>query len=181
MARFPTWLKISILIVVVLALMVAALIKVMLEKPPVHARVPAIQARFAEQIEALRELAASVPGDGCVMDESPLEVVRTLERLDDWWKRVDRREGLFDDPAILGAHMLYYCDGGTSAFAVKPYDGLVDAWSPSELLARDQWPRATLWYLGQKKVVRYEDRLQNESGDPTGFRIVLDPQLLEQE
>jgi hypothetical protein len=178
MARIPTWLKISIPIVVILGLVVAALIKVVLEKPPLHARVPAIQARFAEQIEALRELAASVPGDGCVMDESPLEVVRTLERLDDWWEQIDRREDLFDDPAILGAHILYYCDGGTSAFAVKPYDELVDAWSANEMLSREEWPRATLWFLGRKRVVRYEDRLQNESGDPTGFRIVLDPDLL---
>ena len=44
--RFPTWLKISIAVAVVLGLAVAAMIKALLEEPPPYAQPAAIQARF---------------------------------------------------------------------------------------------------------------------------------------
>jgi len=179
---FPTWLKVSIPLLVFVGLIVAAAIKVLLDELPDHAQAPAIQARFAEQINFLSGLAADLPFE-CDEDRLPdLDPAERLERsireVDAWQERIEEGQALFSDAAILGAHVILHCGEGTISSRVKGEDDLDQAWSRSMLASPEQWPSATLWYVGRQRVVRYEDQVPGPSGDVRELRLVLDLERL---
>lgn len=178
MRRFPKWLKIAIPVVILLLLAVAALVKVMVEELPEYAQAPAIQKRFGEQIEILLDLARGNPSDGCVDESSPRSVMKEIEIMNPWWSHAEAREAHFRDPAILGADVVYDCEGSTRSFGVKPYEEPTAAWSRSLVLPSQKWPAVSLWYAGEKRLIRYEDRLEGVGVTPRGIRLILDLDVL---
>ena len=178
MRRFPTWLKIAIPVVLFLGLAVAAVVKVMVEEPPEYAQAPAIQARFGEQIEILLELARASPSDGCLDEGSPREIMKEVEILTSWWSQVGEQEARFRDPAILGADVVFYCEGSTRSLSVKSYEEPTASWSRSVIFPEREWPTVSLWYAGEKRLVRYEDRLEDTGESPRGIRLILDLERL---
>jgi len=178
MKRLPTWVKISIPVVLLLGLVVAALVKVIVEEPPEYAQVPAIQARFGEQIEILLGLARDNPSEGCPDEGSPRAIMAEVEILSSWWNRAGEQEARFRDPAILGADVVVHCDGSTRSFSVKSYEEPTASWSRSVFFPEREWPAVSLWYAGEKRLVRYEDRLENMGENPRGIRLILDLERL---
>ena len=61
----PTWLKILLPILVVVALLVAAVTRVLMEEVPAHAQPVVLEERFAEQLVFLRGMADSLPVNIC--------------------------------------------------------------------------------------------------------------------
>jgi hypothetical protein len=181
MTRFPTWLKIAIPVVLLLGLALAALFKVLLEKPPEYAQLPAIEARFGEQLDILLELARTNPYDGCMEHDAPQDVLGQVELLKPWWEQVEVIRDRFADPAILDAEVVYYCDDfgfGTNSFGIKDYQEPIGSWSRSLFLPADEFPSVNLWHAGPRRYVRYEDRLSASDGIPRGIRLVLDLERL---
>jgi hypothetical protein len=178
MKRLPTWLKIAIPVVLFLGLAGAAVVKVMVEELPEYAQVPAIQERFGEQIEILLELARASPSDGCLDEGSPREMIAEIELLKSWWNQAGEQEARFRDPAILGADVVFHCEGSTRSLAVKSYEEPTASWSRSAIFPSREWPSANLWYAGEKRLVRYEDRLEDAGESPRGIRLILDLERL---
>ena len=181
MTRFPTWLKIAIPVGLLLGLAFAALIKVLLEEPPEYAQLPAIQARFGEQLDILLELARTNPSDGCTYHDAPQDVLRQVELLKPWWEQVDVIRDRFADPAIVDAEVVYYCDDfgfGENSFGIKDYQEPIGSWSRSLFLPANEFPSVSLWHAGPRQLVRYEDRLSASDGISRGIRLVLDLERL---
>ena len=61
----PTWLKILLPILVLVALLAAATTRVLMEEVPAHAQPAVLEERFAAQLAFLREMAESLPIDVC--------------------------------------------------------------------------------------------------------------------
>ncbi len=184
MRRIPTWLKIALPIAVLLVAALVALVTTLMEEIPDHAQMPAIQARFADQIDLMKELSRTNPAASCATESSPEAVVQQVKAMQPWLGEVASSRERLADPAILFAGVLYYCGDSTGSFGVKSYEGPVPsdnrsgpiAWSP----AADplEWPAVSLWFAPGRRLVRYEDRLV-PSGDVTyGIRLILDLNLL---
>ncbi|MGD8376910.1 MAG: hypothetical protein PVF68_12270 [Acidobacteriota bacterium] len=174
------WLIVTAVVIAFLALAVAVLIKVALEEPPGYARVPAIQERFADAIATLADLARSVPIEGCGGHDSPQDLLREVERLEGWWKEVEAVSPAFEDPAILGAEVVFECGGGTtSTIDVKRFDNPDGAWSGALLRPSREYPATTVWHDGSRRLIRYEDRVPVSKGAPRILRLTFDPEALE--
>ena len=177
--RFPTWLKISIAVTVLLGLAVAAMIKVLLEEPPPYAQPAAIQARFGEPIETLLGLATTHPSDGCADEDSPEELMRYIELEKPWWEEVAGHQDRFSDPAILGATVMFHCEGSTRSMPIKPFEKPTGSWSRDEILPEPEWPAVSLWRAGAQRFIQYEDRFDHPDGGSRGIRLTLDLERLE--
>jgi hypothetical protein len=174
--RLPLWLKIGIpLTILLLGMMVLAAIQVLQEKIPAYGQVPAVQERFPQQIAFLHEMAESVSMQECGSRPG----LETPALLEPWWERARSGEQLLSDPAILGAEVMRYCeDGSQVGFGVKNYEGPEGAWSLSIFLPAGGYPSVTLWRLGARRLVRYEDRQPGSSGVVNGIRLTVDLEKL---
>ena len=189
MKRLPTWLKITAPVVILLLLLTAAAVRILLDEVPAHAGTEVIQARFAEQLEVLRELATLAPADACngkaaarsvTGRPSPVDLVEKVNALSAWSQELQSREAIFSDPVILGAEVVRYCGDSVLSSGVKTYEapsaptGPRLLWSRSMFIPAREWPAVSLWHAGSKRLIEYEDRLPGDQEDVTGFRLTLD-------
>lgn len=183
----PTWLKILLPIVVVAALLVAAVTRVLMEKVPAHAQPVVLEDRFAEQLAFLRGMADSLPVNGCAdellasveLDGSAdpdviLEQLQSiLAPLEQWKAQATAGWSALDDPVILSADIVQYCNDSGSTFVIKPYEATSIAWSTAIFTANDQQPPVSLWFAGTKRQVRYNARVGGTDEDPLVVRLIL--------
>jgi hypothetical protein len=186
--KMPTWLKILLPIVVVVALLVAAVIRVVMEEVPAHAQPTVLEDRFAEQLAFLRGMAESLPFNVCTddllasveLDEGAdpdviLENLQTiLAPLKQWEEQVAAGWPALDEPVILSAAVIQFCDDSASRFYIKPYEAASLAWSTAIFTARDQQPPVSLWFAGTKRQVRYNAKIGGSDEDPLVIRMILD-------
>lgn len=176
----PRWLVVTAVVLAFLALVAAAVLKAVLEEPPEHARLPALQERFGEQIAALAEAARTFPLEACPDPGSPRDLVRDIDRLGGWQKEAGSAWQVFDHPALLGAEIVFECGpASTLTFDVKRFDNPDGAWSGALLLPPDEYPAVTVWHDGRRTLIRYEDKLTPSPGTPRTIRLTFDPESLE--
>ena len=184
----PTWLKIFLPILVVGALLVAAVTRVVMEEVPAHAQPDVLEDRFAEQIAFLRGMAESVPVNVCtddllaglepdenadpdVLHENLQSILAPLKQ---WQDLAAAGWSALDDPVILSADIVQFCDDSGNTFVIKPYQAESMAWSTAIFTARDQQPPVSLWFAGAKRQVRYNARVGGSDEDPLVIRMILD-------
>ena len=177
MKRIPTWIKISLPILVLGVILVAALAALIMEEVPPHAQPAALEARFPEQLAFLRELAPNLPLKGC-QDRSHEELLALIDKLKAWGERVKAGQHLFEDPVILGAEILQMCGDSQSTFGVKSYEGPQSTWSAAMLSRREQWPSVSLWFAGTQRQVRYDSQVDDPAPEPLLIRLILDLEAL---
>ena len=95
-----------------------------------------------------------------------------------WWDQAGEQEARFRDPAILGADVVFHCEGSTRSLSVKSHEEPTASWSRSVIFPSREWPSTSLWYAGEKRLVRYEDRLEDTGESPRGIRLILDLERL---
>ncbi len=188
MNTMPTWLKILLPILVFVALLVAAVIRVVMEEVPAHAQPAALEDRFAEQLAFLREMADSIPVNVCTDDllasveldgSADPDAIRDnlqsiLAPLKQWHEQINAGWPALDDPIILSADVVQFCNDSGSTFVVKPYEVPSIAWSTAIFTASDQQPPVSLWFAGTKRQVRYNARVGGSDEDPLVIRLILD-------
>jgi hypothetical protein len=187
MNTMPTWLKILLPILVVMALLAAAVTRVLMEEVPAHAQPEVLGERFAEQLLFLREMADSLPVNVCTddllasveLDEGadPGVIREQLESilvpLKQWNAQTTAGWSALDDPVILSADIVQFCDDSASTFVVKPYEATSFAWSTAILTSPHQQPPVSLWYAGTKRQVRYNVRTGGSDEDPVVIRLIV--------
>jgi hypothetical protein len=188
MNTMPTWLKILLPILVVVALLAAALTRAVMEEIPAHAQPAVLQDRFTEQLAFLREMAESLPMDACANDlladveldgnadlDAILEDLQSiLAPLERWNDQITAGWPALDDPVILSADVVQFCDDSGNTFVIKPYEAPSIAWSTAIFTAGDQQPPVSLWFVGSKRQVRYTARVGGSDEDPLFIRLTLD-------
>ena len=186
MNRMPTWLKI-LLPVLVVALLVAAVTRVLMEEVPAHAQPIVLEDRFAEQLAFLRGMADSLPVNVCTDDlfasveldgNAAPDVIREqlesiLVPLEQWRAQATAGWSALDDPVILSANIVQFCNDSGSTFTIKPYEATSIAWSTAIFAANDQQPPVSLWFAGSKRQVRYNARIGGSDEDPLVVRLIL--------
>jgi hypothetical protein len=185
--KLPTWLKILIPAMLLLFLMAAAVYVVVMGELPEDAQAAAVEARFGEQLSALRELTETAPLDPCPDGEerSQAEMVAGIRALSAWKRQVKERAELFSDSAILGAELVMFCaDGSTKSVGIsavlgKEYEEPTVPLSRALYETPTSWPVVSLWYDQDRRLVRYEDRLREPPESARGFRLILDLEGLE--
>ena len=184
----PTWLKILLPILVVVALLAAAVIRVLMEEVPAHAQPAVLEERFAEQLAFLREMADSIPVSVCTDDllasveldgSADPDAVRKniqsiLAPLEQWDEQATAGWSALDDPVILSADVIQFCNDSGSTFVIKPYEAPSIAWSTAIFTANDQQPPVSLWFAGTTRQVRYNARVGGSDVDPLVIRLILD-------
>ncbi len=192
MNTMPTWLKILLPILVVVALLAAAVTRVAMEEVPAHAQPAVLENRFAEQLAFLREMAESLPVNVCTDDllasveldrnadpdairESLLAFLAPLEQ---WEEQVTAGWSALDDSVILSADVVQFCNDSGSTFVIKPYEVPSIAWSTAIFTAGDQQPPVSLWFAGTKRQARYNARVGGSDEDPLVIRLILDLESL---
>jgi hypothetical protein len=188
MKTMPTWLKILLPILVVVALLVAAVTRVVMEEVPAHAQPAVLEDRFAEQLAFLREMAESLPVNVCTDDllasveldgsADPAAIRDNLQSilapLEQWDEQATAGWSALDDPVILSADVVQFCNDSGSTFVIKPYEAQSIAWSTAIFTANDQQPPVSLWFAGVKRQVRYNARVGGSDEDPLVIRLILD-------
>ncbi len=188
MNRPPTWLKIILPILVVVALLAAVVTRVALEEVPAHAQPAVLEDRFAEQLAFLREMAESLPLNVCTDDllasieldgsADPDAIRENLQSifapLEQWNEQITAGWPALDDPVILSADIVQFCNDSGSTFVIKPYEASSIAWSTAFLTAADQQPAVSLWFAGTKRQIRYNARVGGSDEDPLVIRLILD-------
>ena len=177
MKRIPTWIKITLPILILGVILVASLAALITEEVPPHAQPAALEARFPEQLAFLRELASNLPLKGCG-ERSREELLALIDKLKAWGERVKAGRHLFEDPVILGAEILQMCGGAQSTYGVKSYEGPESTWSAAMFRRREQWPSVSLWFAGTQRQVRYDSRVQDPAPEPLLIRLILDLEAL---
>ena len=143
--KMPTWLKVLLPILVVVALLVATVTRVLMDEVPAHARPAVLEERFAEQLAFLRGMADSLPMNVCTddllssleLDESAdPDVIREqlesiLAPMEQWQAQATAGWSALDDPVILSADIVQFCNDSGSTFIIKPYEATSIAWSSS--------------------------------------------------
>jgi hypothetical protein len=184
----PKWLKILLPIVVVVALLAAAVIRFVMEEVPAHAQPAVLESRIAEQLSFLREMIESLPMNVCTDEllasielDASADPDAILERLkgilaplQQWNEKATSEWSTLDDPVILSADVVQFCDGSGSTFTIKPYEASSIAWSTAIFTASDQQPPVSLWSAGAKRQVRYNARVGGSDEDPLIVRMILD-------
>ena len=174
--RRSAWLKITIPIAFFVLISLAALIKVAVDRPPAYAQPAAIRARYGEQLDILRELARTNPVDDCLPEDRPEELVEKTAVMEPWWDRMETQRPYFADATILGAEVIRHCGGRTSGYGVKSFDAF--AWSLPVDLTHREFPSVSLWYSGERRFVRYSDKITDDDGIVWETRLTLDLELL---
>lgn len=188
MNTMPTWLKILLPILVVVALLVAAVTRVVMEEVPAHAQPVVLEDRFAEQLAFLRGMAESLPVKVCTDDllasveldgSADPDAIREnlqsiLAPLEQWEELVTAGWPALDDPVILSADVVQFCNDSGSTFVIKPYEASSIAWSTAIFTAIDRQPPVSLWFAGAKRQVRYNARVGGSDEDPLVIRLILD-------
>jgi hypothetical protein len=188
MKTMPTWLKILLPILVVVALLVAAVTRVVMEEVPAHAQPAVLEDRFAEQLAFLRGMAESLPVNVCTDDllasveldgsADPAAIRDNLQSilapLEQWDEQATAGWSALDDPVILSADVVQFCNDSGSTFVIKPYEAQSIAWSTAIFTANDQQPPVSLWFAGVKRQVRYNARVGGSDEDPLVIRLILD-------
>ncbi len=183
----PTWLKILLPILVVVALLVAAVTRVLMEEVPAHAQPEVLEERFAEQLVFLRGMADSLPVNVCTDDllasveldgdADPngirKQIQSILAPLQQWKAQATAEWPALDDPVILSADIIQFCNDSGSTFVIKPYEATSIAWSTAIFTAKDQQPLVSLWFAGTKRQVRYNARVGGSDEDPLVVRLIL--------
>ena len=186
--KMPTWLKILLPTVVVVALLVAAVIRVVMEEVPAHAQPAVLEDRFAEQLVFLREMAESLPVNVCTddllanvelnRDADPDAIRKNLQAilapLEQWDEQATAGWSALDDPIILSADVVQFCNDSGSTFVIKPYEATSTAWSTAIFTANNQQPPVSLWFAGVRRQVRYNARVGGSDEDPLVIRLILD-------
>ena len=186
--KMPTWLKILLPTVVVVALLVAAVIRVVMEEVPAHAQPAVLEDRFAEQLVFLREMAESLPVNVCTddllanvelnRDADPDAIRKNLQAilapLEQWDEQATAGWSALDDPIILSADVVQFCNDSGSTFVIKPYEAPSTAWSTAIFTANNQQPPVSLWFAGVRRQVRYNARVGGSDEDPLVIRLILD-------
>ncbi len=184
----PTWLKILLPILVVVALLAAGVTRVAMEEVPDHAQPAVLEDRFAEQLAFLREMAESLPVNVCADDllasveldrnADPDAIRESLQAflapLQQWNEQATAGWSALDDPVILSADVVQFCNDSGNTFVIKPYDAPSIAWSTAIFTASDQQPPVSLWFAGVKRQVRYNARVGGSDEDPLVIRLILD-------
>ncbi len=184
----PTWLKILLPIIVVVALLAAVVTRVVMEEVPAHAQPAVLEDRFAGQLAFLREMAESLPVNVCADDllasvdldrsADPDAILESLQAilapLEQWDEQATAGWSALDDPMILSADVVQFCNDSGSTFVIKPYDAPSIAWSTAIFTASDQQPPVSLWFAGAKRQVRYNARVGGSDEDPLIIRLILD-------
>ena len=179
--RTVNWRMVLVPVVLFLGLVLSVGIRIFTERLPACARPAAIQARFSEQIEFLERLAETRSDSACP-GELTQDFERQIRTLFEWERHAAAEKDLFSDAVILGAGVVESCEGATVNTEIKPYDELARSWSRTMFWPKvKEWPASSLWYVGRRQVVRYEDRVTDASGKNRGFRLILDLELLEKE
>lgn len=188
MNPMPRWLKILLPILVVAALLAAAVTRAVLEEVPVHAQPAVLEERFAEQLAFLRETAESLPLNVCAEDllasieldasSDPDAIRENIESifgpLQRWDEQATAGWAALDDPVILSANVVQFCDDSGNTFVIKDYEVPSMAWSTAIFTAADQQPPVSLWFAGVKRQVRYNARVGGSDEDPLVIRLILD-------
>ena len=139
-----------------------------------------VEEQYAEQLDALRTLALESPADlsppePLDPDEQDPEFSLFIERITAWSQRVESFEGLFDDPAILGASVKVYLPRhSTSRLVIKDYEPAADELSRTRGKAGVDRPHVSVWDAGRMQVVKYENHILDEDGVKKGYQLVLD-------
>ncbi len=188
MNTMPTWLKILLPILVVVALLAAGATRVAMEEVPAHAQPAALEDRFAEQLAFLREMAESLPVNVCADDllagveldrnADPAAIRESLQAflapLEQWEEQATAGWSALDDPVILSADVVQFCNDSGNTFVIKPYEVPSIAWSTAIFTAGDQQPPVSLWFVGTKRQIRYNARVGGSDEDPLVIRLILD-------
>ncbi len=188
MKTMPTWLKILLPILVVVALLAAAVTRVVMEEVPAHAQPAVREDHFAEQLAFLREMATSLPVNVCSDDllasveldgsadpDATLKNIQSiLAPLEQWDEQASAGWLTLDDPVILSADIVQYCNDSGNTFVIKPYEAPSIFWSTAIFTANDQQPPVSLWFAGTKRQVRYNARAGGSDEDPLVIRVILD-------
>lgn len=174
MPKIRTWLKFVVPLLLLFGLLVAAGAKMWFEEVPEEAQSDVIQARFAEQIAVLEELAGTFPIGVCddqqdLSLESAQELMSTLSS---WQASFNAREDLFADPAILGAKVSRTCGDSQMIYVLKAFEPAL-SFSRSMITPPTTWPAVSLWFIGGQRTVKYQDRIDAGSGEIEGFELTL--------
>jgi len=187
MRTMPTWLKILLPILVVVGLLVAAVTRLLTEEVPAHAQPVVLEGRFAKQLAFLRGMANSLPVNVCTDDllasveldgnADPngirKQIQSILAPLQQWKAQANAGWPALDDPVILSADIIQFCNDSGSTFVIKPYEATSIAWSTAIFTAKDQQPLVSLWFAGTKRQVRYNARVGGSDEDPLVVRMIL--------
>jgi hypothetical protein len=181
----PTWALIAMAAFVLVV--IACLVALLLQEVPPHAGPQAVEKRFAPQIECLKELSLIYELEDFAID--PDKIAEIAKQGKDptkgqagFWEKADAAEGLFADPAILGASVILYQGNMKISARVKEDDEPEDMWSPFEVFGSSpevDSARTSLWYSGVKKIIKYEKLTLNEAGTKKGYELILDLERLE--
>ena len=174
MPKMTRWLKIGVPLLLLLVLLVAAAAKMWFEEVPEEAQLEAIQARFAEQIAVLEELAGTFPIGLCDDQQLPsLESAQELmSTLSAWQASFEAREDLFADPVILGARVSRTCGDSQMRYELKAFEPAL-SFSRSMVTPPTTWPAVSLWFIGGQRTVKYQDRVDAGSGETKGVDLTL--------
>lgn len=188
-SRVPTWVKVSVPVVLFVVAVLAGLVVIATREPPECATAAAIEERFAPQLAHLKELLlahgpdlkvdeddSDETGDG----EEESEIDEILSRRKMWWLDMDSDEDLFADPVILGASLRYrntkHCVTEIGVKIFKEPDG---SWTLSTRTPSVDEAAVTIFNAGPKRWLRYENRFEIGSEISRGCRLYLDLDLLE--
>ncbi len=188
MNTMPTWLKFLLPITVVVALLAAVVTRVAMEEVPAHAQPAVLENRFTEQLAFLREMAESLPVNVCTddllanvelnRDADPDAIRKNLQAilapLEQWDEQATAGWSALDDPIILSADVVQFCNDSGSTFVIKPYEAPSIAWSTAIFTANNQQPPVSLWFAGVRRQVRYNARVGGSDEDPLVIRLILD-------
>lgn len=186
--RFPLW---QVLVAVFILIVLVGVTVLCTREIPEYAQAPAIEARFAPQLEILRKTAET-----CPIKEHDLEPVKTPEKIEDFKKRIsvltdwsEQAENELmqhPDPALLGASIVVHKGHSMNirhaVVSFLDYETEEDMWSPSEIIERSPdlgRPWVTLWYTGNRQLIKYKMYFEDPAGNKRGYEILLDLAELE--
>ena len=121
------------------------------------------------------DLLASVDLDRSADPDAIRESLQAiLAPLEQWDEQATAGWLTLDDPVILSADIVQFCNDSGSTFVIKPYEAPSIAWSTAIFTANDQQPPVSLWFAGAKRQVRYNARVGGSDEDPLVIRLILD-------
>jgi len=118
--------------------------------------------------------------------DDPLKNIEELrdfvERQEAWFNGFKDRMDIFEDDVILGASVITrYSGESTSSMTIKSFENPSFSWPISLGSAGVNAPAVRLWYMDGRHVAKYENRVQDASGQVRGYKLILDLDLLESE
>lgn len=159
----------------------------------------AIEARFAKQIEFLKDLAVSFPFEQHLPvsrrpDEKQIEEFRAeLEKyqgtMEEWQRRVDQGADLFADPAIIGASVINdHSSQYVTRTVIKECEELEESWFGAMLESISggasspgvDKPAVRRLHVVGRRLVRIENLFLDPAGKRRGYQLVIDLDRLEE-